>query len=314
MNNKHIYIFILPLIGIFHQLYAAPSINDRFTFDLVQDESGSINPSTFIPIAWTDNWFSGFGYSQTKITIQDTIEGFSESRVSTSTTDRRTRLNVISYQNRISDKLSYSIGADYDFSEIKKTEFGYFRLVSGTIDDYIAFDNDVNIDVSGVDLRGDLTWGRKPDFALVRLSMILAPSNTLDVEQSTNIKPLVPTTGTSTSSVSQDFGYLFKLDSRFRVFPLLNIGVEAGYELLPLAYDVAVLDPNTLNSFTTARVDVHEKTTRVGMRFIFLYETVGNLYPVIGIFNRKLEVEDQVNGYTESTSDIFYSFGITGEF
>ena len=144
--------------------------------------------------------------------------------------------------------------------------------------------------------------------------MILAPSNTLDVEQETVFKPIVPETGTSSSSTSQDVGYALKLDSRFRVFPIMNIGLEAGYELLPLKYDVAVLDPNTLNSFTTARVDVHEITTRIGMRFIFRYETVSNLYPVIGVFNRKVEVEDQVNGFTESSSDTFYTFGITGEF
>lgn len=172
----------------------------------------------------------------------------------------------------------------------------------------------MDIDISGFDIRGDLTWGKKSNFALVRLGMILAPSNTLEVDQSTDFKPIIPTTGTSTSSVTQDFGYPLKLESRFRVFPILNIGLEAGYELLPLKYDVAVLDPNTLNSFATAHIDVHEQTTRVGIRFIFQYETVAELYPVIGVFNREIEVEDQVNGFTESTSDTFYTFGITGAF
>ena len=314
MNKIHNYILATLLSCITLQASADDSINDRFVFDLVQGDSGSVNPSTFIPIAWNEHWFSGFGYRQIKTVTQDTISGFADSKVSTSTTDRRSRLNFISYQDNISGSLSYSLGADYDFSQIKKTEFGYFHLVSGTIDDYVAFDNEVDIDVSGVDIRGDLTWGKKSDFALVRLGMILAPSNTLDVEQSTDFKPIVPTTGTSTSSVKQDLGYLIKLESRFRVFPILNIGLEAGYELLPLKYDVAVLDPTTLNSFATARVDVHEQTTRLGIRFIFQYETVGNLYPVIGAFNRRVEVEDQTNGFTESSSDNFYTFGITGAF
>jgi hypothetical protein len=296
------------------QAIAEYNIDDRFVFDLVQGDSDSVNPSTFIPIAWNEHWFSGFGYSQIKTITQDAITGFADSKVSSSTTDRRTRLNFISYQDSISDSMSYSIGADYDFSKIEKTEFGYFHLVSGAVDDYIAFDNRVDIDVSGIDIRGDLTWGKKSDFALARLSMIFAPSNTLDVDQSTDFKPIVPATGTSTSSVKQDPGYLLRLESRFRVFPILNIGLEAGYELLPLKYDVAVFDPTTLNSFTTARIDVHEQTTRVGIRFIFQYETVGNLYPVIGFFNRKVKVEDQVNGFSESTSDNFYTLGITGAF
>lgn len=314
MNNLNNLILATLFTGITFQAVAENSVNDRFVFDLVQGDSGAVNPSLFIPIAWNENWFSGLGYRQTKTSTQDSITGFADSKVSTSTTDRRSRLNFISYQNKISDSLSYSLGADYDFSQIKKSEFGYFHLVSGTVDDYVAFDNNVDIDVSGIDIRGDLTWGRKTDFALVRLGMILAPSNTLDVEQSTDVKPLVPTTGTSTSSVKQDLGYLLRLETRFRIFPILNIGLEAGYELLPLKYDVAVLDPNTLNSFATARVDVHEQTTRVGIRFIFQYETVGELYPVVGIFNQEVETEDQVNGFTESTSDTFYTFGITGAF
>lgn len=314
MNKFCSSILVICLVGVSFQTTADNSINDRFTFDLVQGDSGSANPSMFIPIAWSEHWFSGLGYRLTKTSTQDSISGFTDSKVSTSTTDQRSRLNFISYQNKINDKLSYSLGADYDFSEIKKSEFGYFHLVSGTIDDYVVFDNNVDIDVSGIDIRGDLTWGKKTDFALVRLGMILAPSNTLDVEQSTNFKPLVPTTGTSSSSVKQDFGYLLKLETRFRVFPILNIGLEAGYELLPLKYDVAVLDPSTLNSFATARVDVHEQTTRVGIRFIFQYETVADLYPVLGVFNRDIEVKDQVNGFTENTSDTFYTFGITGAF
>ena len=104
------------------------------------------------------------------------------------------------------------------------------------------------------------------------------------------------------------------LESRFRVFPLLSLGIEAGYELLPLKYDVAILDPTTLNSFTTTRVDIHEKTTRIGLRFIIQYETVAKLYPVIGVYNKETESEDQVNGFTESFSDTFYTFGITGAF
>ena len=170
MNKLHNQISAIFLAGAAFQATAATDISDRFVFDLVQGDSDSVNPSTFIPIAWGERWFSGFGYSQTKIITQDTITGFPDSKVSTSTTDRRTRLNIISYRNRISDSLSYSLGADYDFSQIKKTEFGYFHLVSGTVDDYVAFDNNVDIDVSGAGLRGDLTWGKKPDFAMARRS------------------------------------------------------------------------------------------------------------------------------------------------
>lgn len=305
--------FIILIVSI-HLSHADNYVNDRFSFDLVQDDSGTVNPSVFLPIAWNENWFSGLGYHQSKITTQDSISGFPDSKVSTSSTDKRMRLNFISYQNRINDDWSYSLGADYDFSQIKKSEFGYFHLVTSTVDDYVAFDNNVDIDVSGIDLRGDITWGSKSDFALVRLGMILAPSNKLDIEQTTDVKPIVPTTGTSTSTTSQDLGYQLRLESRFRVLPLLNIGLVAGYELLPLKYDVAILDPSTLNSFTTARVDVHEKTMRLGIRFIFEYETVEKLYPVIGFFNQDIDVEDQGNGSTVSSSDTFVTLGITGAF
>jgi len=307
-------IAIAALLFALMQTVAHADIRDRFVFDIVQGDSDSLEPETFIPLEWNEHWFSGLGYSQTKVTDQDTIAGFPDSKVSESTATRRTRLNLINYRDKLSDKTSYSLGVDYDFSEIDKSEFGYFQLVSGSTDDYVAFDNNVTIDINGFDLRGDFTWGRKTDFALTRLSLLLSPANELEVSQTTDFKPIVPDRGTSSSSITQDMGYQLKLESRFRVLPAANIGFIAAYELLPLKYDVAILNPATLNSFSTVRVDAHQATTRIGVRIIFQHEVMDRLYPVIGYFNRRVETEDQGNGHTESTSDNFTSIGITGAF
>jgi hypothetical protein len=306
------FLALIPVSGVIADTHS--SIENRFVFDMERGENGSINPATFLPMAWSKNWFSGLGYRDSTDSTTGTISGFADSKVSTQVSESSALFNVISYQEQLVNGLSYSIGLNYRIDQIETSEFGYFRLVSGAIDDYEAFDNQVDIDVDSVDLSGDLTWGKADDFLVVRLGMVLAPANSISVEQSTDIKPLVPTTGTSRSSISQDLGYLIKLDARFRASPLFYIGLFAEYRLLPLKYDVAILNSATLNSFELSRIDEHEVTTRIGIRLIFQNKVMAGMHPAIGFINEDLETIDQITRARNTVSDSKVVLGLTGEF
>ena len=285
---------------------------DRFSFDLQMDEEGTLNPETFVPLYWSKNWFSGVGFTSSAQLTQDTLAGFSDSKLGTSIDQRVLRLNLISHQAS-SKSFSYSVGGDYQMTSIDKAEFGYFHLNNGVVDDYVAFDNTIEIEVSGLSLRGDLTLGQTSDQHLYRVSAIVSPGSSLTVNQDTNFKPIVSSSGTGSSSKSQALSYVFQFETRHRVSDLFSVGLDLQYEVLPLEYDLQILSA-TANSFESATIDTTETTTRVGLRFIFNYPLVDGLYPVLGISSEDVEMKDNASGGSVSESQVLTSIGFTGNF
>ena len=285
---------------------------DRFSFDLQMGEEGSLNPETFVPLYWDDNWFSGVGFTNSTQLTQGTVPGFTDSKLGTSISKRVLRLNLISHQTN-NDGYSYSIGGDYQMMTIDKTEFGYFYLNNGLIDDYVAFDNSIEIEMSGLSLRGDFTLGQSSDKHLYRLSTIVSPGSTLNVDQDTSFTPIIPTSGVGTSSKSQALSYMLQFETRHRLSEFFSVGLNLQYEVLPLEYDLQVLSA-TATSFQDATIDNTEITTRVGLRFVFNYPLVDGLFPVLGVTSEDVEVEDNLNGGSVSESQTLISVGFTGSF
>lgn len=287
-------------------------IADRLVLDLAVDDDSNINPDLFIPIPWSQNWFSGLGYRDSSFQEQSTLNNFSESKLSTGIKEQVVRVNIISYQVN-NGNFSYSIGGDYGQTSIDKVEFGYFHLDNGVIDDFVAFDNNIEIEVTGFSLRGDLTYGKASDNNSIRLTAIVSPGNTLDVNQSTNIKPIVPVTGQGSSSKPQDLGYNLRLATNHKLGNYLSVGLDLQYNVLPLNYDVKVL-ASTADSFVDSTVDTTQTTTQVGLRFIFNYPIAGNLYPVLGITSEEIKTEDNLNGGESSFSQTLTTVGFTARF
>lgn len=312
--KKYINISAILLILLSTSAHASNNIQvaDRLVLDLAVDDDSNINPDLFIPIPWSQNWFSGLGYRNSSFQEQSTLNGFSESKLSTAIKEQVVRVNIISYQVN-NGNFSYSIGGDYGQTSIDKVEFGYFHLDNGVIDDFVAFDNNIEIEVTGLSLRGDLTYGKSADNNSIRLTAIVSPGNTLDVKQSTDIKPIVPVTGQGSSSKSQDLGYNLHLATNHKLGSFLSVGLDLQYNVLPLNYDVKVL-ASTADSFIDSTVDTTQTTTRVGLRFIFNYPITGNLYPVLGITSEDVKTKDNLSGGESSFSQTLTTVGLTARF
>ncbi len=294
------------------QIHANPETSDRFRLDLRMDDNGNLNPESFTPIYWSRHWFSGLGFKENTLLSQDTLDGFDDSKFGTSIDESVLRLNLVSYRSG-NESFHYSIGGDYQRTSIDKVEFGYFHLNNGVIDDYIAFDNKVEIEVAGFSMRGDITWGLPSDQSRYRFSAILSPGNSLDVSQNTDFKPIVSTSGIGSNSNSQDINYFLQFETRHRLSNSISIGLDLQYEVLPLNYDAQILSP-TVDSFQTITIDNTETTTRVGLRLFFNYPLVNGLYPVIGIANEDVATEDNANGGTTTESQKIVTIGFSGQF
>ena len=286
--------------------------SERLRFDLNMDDDNNLNPDMFVPKYWQANWFSGLGFSQNSSFSNDVLAGFSDSKYASNVNEDVVRLNILSYRtNEVG--LNYSIGGDYQFRSIDKIEFGYFRLNNGTIDDYVAFDNNIEIEVTGLSLRGDVTFGNR-DSNQFRVSAIVSPSSKLDVKQTTNFKPIVTTSGTGSSSKSQDLSYVLSLDYTHKVSENIDLRLFAHYESLPLEYDLKVL-ASTATSFDKTTIDVTEVTTEVGFRLVFINLPISDgLYPALGFSSEKFKATNNIGAGSKSTSDSLISIGFAGAF
>ncbi len=291
--------------------FANEKQSDRFNLDLNSDEDGNVNPGTFIPYYWGNNWFSGIGFSSSSQLAQDTLDGFSDSRLGTNVEQQQISINLLSYES-ISGALSYSIGGDYNVINIDRTEFGYLYLNNGVIDDYVAFDNLTEIEVKGLAVRGDITWGNIDENA-IRFGWVISPSSTLDVDQDTAFKPIITNSATGSSSKSQDLGYDLKILTRHRISSSFSLGLQLRYQVLPLEYDIKVL-ASTADSFQEETIDTNETTTSIGVRFIIDDAISTGLDLVIGFSNEKLKAKDNISGLTSSEDSSIFSVGFTSNF
>ena len=295
-------------------VYAGDDVSsERLRFDLNMGDDNNLNPDLFIPVYWQANWFSGLGFSQNSSFSSEVLAGFSDSKSGTSVNEDVVRLNILSYRTNNVD-LNYSVGGDYQLRSIEKAEFGYFYLNNGTIDDYVAFDNKIDIEVTGISLRGDVTFGNRSDTNQFRISTIVSPSSNLDVEQKTDFKPIVATSGTGDSSKSQDLSYLLSVDSNHKLWENINLRFFAQYESLPLEYDLKVL-ASTATSFQQTTIDVTEVTTRIGLRFVFTKLPIAEgLYAAVGFSTEDVETTNNAGAGSESSSDSLISIGFAGQF
>ena len=314
MKNKKMknlgFISALTALSIFIStpVLSETSALERLKLDMERDENGNFRPNLFVPYYWSDNWYSGLGYRDKTLVTQDTLEGLVDSKLSTSISERIIRLNVVSYQGA-SDLFSYSVGLDYQNTAIDKIEFGYFSLNN----DFIVFDNNVEIEVSGFSAHGDLTWSKLLDPHAVRVKGSLSPMNSLKVEQQTDIKPLVPITGVGNSTKAQELSYQLQIETRHDLIEFLSVGLDLEYKVLPLNYDLKVL-ATSADKFITAPIDTTESTSRFGLRFIFNNALGDNMFPVIGVAYETTEIEDNLNETSSKVSQTLLTAGLTGRF
>ena len=293
-------------------IYASQESTTRVTLDLNIGEEGNINPKFFFPLNWADHWYSGISFKNSNQLAQREIDGFSDSKLSTGINERNIQLNIINYEDSYKG-LKYSVGTSVSETSIDKSEFGYFYFNNGVIDEFVAFDNTIEIDVTGLSIHGDVFFNNSKKTSRYRISAELSPSNTLKVQQETSFKPIVPTTGHNSSSETQNLAYALKFESSHDVNSIFKAGINIKYEVLPLKYDLKVL-ATTADSFQSAVIDTEETSTKIGLRIVFNHELVAGLHPVIGISSENKAIKDKISGQSENNTETLYSIGFTGEF
>lgn len=293
-------------------IYASQESSTRVTLDLNIGEEGNINPEFFFPLNWADHWYSGISFKNSNQLSQRELAGFSDSKLSTGINERSIQLNIINFEDSYK-RFEYSIGTSISETSIDKSEFGYFYFNNGMIDEFVAFDNTIEIDVTGLSIHGDVLFINSKKTSKYRISAELSPNNTLKVQQETSFKPIVPATGHNSSAETQGLAYALKFESSHNVNSIFKAGINIKYEVLPLKYDLKVL-ATTADSFQSAVIDTEETSTEIGLRIVFNHELVAGLHPVIGISSENKAIKDKISGQSENNTETLYSIGFTGEF
>lgn len=289
---------------------------DRVQVDLGLDEDGKTAPEAFIPFNWGDGWSSGIGFRSRQSDSNENIAGFTDSRVGTSVSEDRLRLNLISLEKG-SDSSNWSIGADLEQITIDQLQFGYFQMPNpyapnpAVAGEYVAFDSEVDVVITKPNIFADYT--SKGDSVNIRAGISISPASSLSVDQETRFIPLISTTGTSSSSDSQDLSYELSLEMEFKTGGSVNIGVGYSYEFLPMTYDIAALN-TTADGFNSQNIDIEQVTSRLAVRLIFNKPLTGKLKPVIGYVVEDVETTDVTSGSSETESKNIISFGLESRF
>jgi len=292
--------------------YASQEFSTRIALDLQMSEEGNINPELFIPFNWDHNWYSGISFKSSNLLTHGELDGFSDSKLSTSISERAIQLNIINFEDNYKE-IEYSIGASISETSIDKSEFGYFYFNNGVIDEFVAFDNTIEINVTGLSVHADVFFSNSRKSSKYRISGELTPSNTLKVQQNTYFKPIVPTGANNHSSGTQSVAYTLKFESNHNVNSLFKAGINMKYEVLPLQYELQQL-ATTADSFQKIVIDTKETSTEIELRIVFNHEVVDGLHPVIGISSVNATIKDQISGQSESNTATLFTIGFTGLF
>ena len=282
--------------------------SDRTQVNLNTDSDGNSNPQLFIPIYWSENFFSGVGYYRSSTFETGDITGGSitDSSISTTVDQTNLRLNLLTYETA-SGAMTYAVGGEYEQIAINKHEFGYME-VSGT--DIHALKNDIEIDVSRLNLKADATY-KSGDF-YARIGFGLSPQSSLSVDQTTTIKPLIPGEGTSSATKAQAMAYDLSFKSGYSLHPMVNLIVQAMYDYLPMKYDLAVASGG---SYAIEEQDVEQTTTMAMVSFAFNVDSFSKeLSPNIGFGTRSITTTDNTNDAEETVSESLIILGFEGRF
>ena len=316
-NKKTKYRFSVALVLI---IFGASSVSanerksaERLKFNLNMDEDNDLHPELIAPVSWSANLYSSIGFSQGSYFSNDVLDGFSDSKYGTIVEEDVIRFNILSHRSN-NVALNYSIGGDYQYRSIEKFEFGYFYLNNGPIDDYVAFDNKIDIKVTGFAIRSDVTLGNRSDKSQFKISAIISPNNQLTVDQKTDFKPIVASAGVENSAMYQDLSYVLALDFAHNLTESIDLRVFTNYESLPLKYNLKVLASTAIN-FEPAAIDVTQVTTTVGFTLVFKKISIfPELYPTLGYKIEEMETLNNIGAGSDSRSNSLFSIGFTGGF
>lgn len=289
------------------------SANDTLTqINFEQGSDGNLNPNILVAIYWNENIYSAVGYTSSTTKEIEKVNGFIDSKNGMVATKDNLKINWLTYKFS-----NFSAGVQSNIINIDKNEFGYIHdsadLFGNGADYYIAFDNDVELDIMQTGLY--LDYNRKMDNLFVRVSTNITPSTAIDVKQETLFKPLVDDIGSSSSSTSQDLAYAVKLEAYYDTNSFVKLGFEYSYDYMPIKYDIAQLAvENNAYVFNTTTIDTDETTTKYLAKLYFDKKMLGGLTPTIGFGNIETQTKDNNSNKTTTTDESIVSIGFEKRF
>jgi len=291
----------------------------RTNLKFSSDEYGNLNPIIFIPVYYgtSNEFFSAIGYASSNYKDTSSVNGFADSKNALVSSSKELLVNYISYSDLLFG-YEASIGVQSNFSQVQNDEFGYIHdsanfFGNGT-DYYIAFDNEVKLDIQRHAIRADISLpiGKYFDSRLVTS---ISPFTNIGVKQSTLFKPLVDKTGSSSSKTNQDISYDLYYVLQVKTGTFIDIGALVSYDNQPLKYDVAQLAKHgTSYVFETNTVDTTETRLSYLVKLIFKVEIMGGLNPSIGYGIENLDIKDNITNKIVSNKKTLLTFGFEKRF
>ena len=293
------------------------NILDNFTLTNISfnmDENGNLNPYIFIPLYYgsSEQFYSSIGYSSTNSQKTEVLDGFSDSKNAFISSSKDLTLNYITYKHSLFG-YAVSIGVESTFSDVKNNEFGYIHdkddVFGHGADYYVSFDDSVDLSIQRHAIRADVVVPMGEYFSS-RFFTSISPYTSIGVKQSTLFKPLVPETGSSSSTTVQDLSYTLRYDGLIRTGTFVNIALVASYAYQPLKYDVAQLAKSGSSFvFETNKIDTVEETSRYIAKLLFNVKVLGGLKPSLGYGIEKLKRTDNIQGNTNTIDKTIVTIG-----
>jgi hypothetical protein len=200
-------------------------------------------------------------------------------------------------------------------TKIDRTEFGFIHDDRfGTGNEWIAFDNSVELDIWRYGIYLDLS-ANPTDYLLLRVSADLTPSASVDITQETRFKPLVDEDVKFEESTTLDFSYKVLGEVTVKTPWLVSFGGEYSYEFFPLNYDIKMLSQDSGQYFfQTSTVDTETETKSWILKLIFNIDAVGGMNPSIGFGNREITSTNLATDSETTTDEQIIRFGFEKRF
>ena len=307
----------LLLSFLFSQLYAQNLAQTTISFNI--DDNQNINPTIFIPFYYGKDkqFYSAIGYLSSNTQKVEKIDKFSDSKNAYISTTKELMLNVLSYQTKIFNYQT-SVGISTIFIDRVDNEFGYIHdtenIFNQSTDEYISFDNEINIDIQSYAIDADITIPIGKYFDS-RLSITISPYTKLKVKQSTFFKPLIDEVGKSNGSTTQNISYSVRYDAVIKTDTFFDIGFMSSYSNRPLKYDIAQLEYiNNNYQFEKSRVNIKETTLKYVVKLLLNIKVIGELKPSIGYGIERLKVKDNLTNKIDLSNEKIVVFGVEKRF
>ncbi len=249
-------------------------------------DNGSNNPTFFIPMYWSDNWYSGIGYKTSStylVDAQETLTG--KGKLVTGTSSESLDINVLSYQRNYNNS-NYSVGLTTNFETDTYVTSGYVH--NKVSDEVVAFDGLQTFESIGLGIYADYTIRNIYDFFSLRIGTTITPLILLNFDETQSKVPSIEEQAQLVSSSFQDVQYDLFISMQFDVSSFLEIIANFSYEYIPISSDALGIDISDVNNqyFTESNFSYRASTTDMNIKFLLPKFNFSGIKPAFGVGKR----------------------------